>query len=71
MFTIKYDQVDQKVGPTYAVAPLPDFFESGDFFEPISRKSVSVNTEIGESVTPNFGINKIRRVCYVRLQPIF
>ena len=45
-----------------AVVPLPDFFESADFFEPISRKSGSVNTKIGKSVTPNFGTIKIGRV---------
>ena len=43
----------------YAVVPLPDFFESADFFEPISRKSGSVNTKIGKSVNPNFGTIKI------------
>ena len=45
-----------------AVVPLPDFFESADFFEPISRKSGSVNTKIGKSVNPNFGTIKIGRV---------
>ena len=45
-----------------AVVPMPDFFESADFFKPISRKSGSVNTKIGKSVTPNFGTIKIGRV---------
>ena len=54
-----------------AVVPLPDFFESADFFEPISRKSGSVNTKIGKSVNPNFGTIKIGRVCHVRLKPNF
>ena len=44
---------------TYAVVPLPDFFESAVFLEPISQKSGSVNTKIGKSVTPNFGTSKI------------
>ena len=43
----------------YAVVPLPDFLELADFLEPISRKSGSVNTKIGKSVTPNFGNIKI------------
>ena len=47
---------------SYAVVPLPDFFESADFLEPISRKSGSVNTKIGKSVTLNFGNSKIGRV---------
>ena len=42
-----------------AVVPLPDFFESADFLEPISRKSGSVNRKIGKSVTPNLGNIKI------------
>ena len=50
---------------------MPDFFESADFLEPISRKSGSVNTKIGKSVTPNFGNIKIGRVCHVRLYPNF
>ena len=33
----------------YAVVPLPDFLESADFLEPISRKSGNVNTKIGKS----------------------
>ena len=37
------------------MVPLPDLFESADFLKPISRKSGSVNTKIGKSVTPNFG----------------
>ena len=45
-----------------AVVPLPDFFESADFLEPISQKSGSVNTKIGKSVIPNFGNIKIGRV---------
>ena len=50
-----------------AVVPLPDFFESADLMEPISRKWGSVNTEIGKSVTQNYGNIKIGRVCHVRL----
>ena len=46
----------------YAVVPLPDFFESADFLEPIHRISCSVNTKIGKSVTPNFRNIKIGRV---------
>ena len=38
-----------------AVVPLPDFVESADFLELISRKSCSVNTKICKSATPNFG----------------
>ena len=50
------------VSKSNAVVPLPDFFESADFLKPISRKSGSVNTKTGKSVTPNFGTIKIGRV---------
>ena len=60
--SLKGDSILNLCSRLYAVVPLPDFFELADFLEPISRKSGSVNTKIGKSVTPNFGNIKIGRV---------